>query len=112
MKWTLKSVEKETLECCQHCGTRIKYVCWIESEDLEVLGVGRSCCSNFLRRSDINKIDGHIDTLKKVTKRSEVVKLREEAGQSVDDICTYLKLHFSYGKIEQYFPTYWNHMIK
>ena len=69
-RWTLKKIEKETEPQCWHCSTHIKYVCWIENEETsEVIAVGRQCCSNYLLRSSIKKVN---DTIKSMTRNAKI----------------------------------------
>lgn len=71
--WTLKKVEKETEPNCWYCGTAIKWVCWVESNDNDIKAVGVHCCENFLSVSNIKKTKGEINELKKGEKLHQVI---------------------------------------
>ena len=66
--WKLLKVEKETESKCWHCQTNIKYACWIESSDGEIICVGRDCCGNFLSRKDQKLVERGCKTLFKYHK--------------------------------------------
>lgn len=107
-KWTLITVEKETIPNCSICNTKIKWVCWIGNIDtLEEIPVGSTCCSNMLSRSDNKKIKTKIDILKKVAKCNKTIK---EFGDkhSIKEIANWLyTYHFGADDLEKHYPGYY-----
>jgi len=102
--WTLKSVEKETIPCCQDCGTKIKWVCWIENENTgEILAVGSTCCDNFLSRTDCKQAEIKIDILKKVaTIQPKIAGFLEK--RSVGHVRDWIVCQIGHPATEKHFP--------
>jgi hypothetical protein len=106
--WNLRKVEKETEPHCWHCGTAIKYVCWIENDETgEVLAVGRNCCSNFMSRKQFSKtckeIDIQIDNVKKVDKAKKYLN-RTDLDSKKQAYLIYLALGGNANLMVEIFP--------
>jgi len=67
-EWKLLGVEEGAEPFCWHCGTKIRYTCWIENTGGDRKAVGRTCCHNFLKRSQIKEIDLRMDDIKRAKK--------------------------------------------
>ena len=63
--WKVKTVEKESIPACQHCGTNIKYVYVLENDSGDLIRVGSECASNFIAGPALRQAKGEMDNMKK-----------------------------------------------
>lgn len=108
--WKLLKVEKETEPKCWHCQTNIKWACWIESSDGEVICVGRSCCENFLSRKDLKMVKTRCETIAKVQKIKN--KLEMFAGETEKVKANFVHLHLGADKTREFFPELFEVLIR
>jgi hypothetical protein len=109
--WKLLKVEKETESNCWHCGTKIKYVCWVENEETgETLAVGRDCCSKFMRSNEsrqiVKKIDIEIDNLNKVDRAHQMIEKYAHEDEKKRAYRVYLALKCHVELMKKEFPEY------
>ena len=105
--WTLIKVESETEPKCWHCGTRIKYACWIRSNEGEELCVGKDCCSNFLsvkKQKTVNDKCAQILKYAKIKNQYNDICSKHNPDMSKRVLWLYSRINFSTDIAQSLFP--------